>query len=188
MDDMADIAKMSTQFRYITTASCGHTHCLEDCVPQKKSKKDYPELYEACVKHLEQEEKKMSYDRNTNTSDTLKRSVMESALYSLGDAVDRKLSEKFGLRDLPHPKTVQEYENRLKAGEYVIERDRYSDYPKLRWRLPNTVEDKDGFTTAWSKFCAARDKVFLKAAVADLQEALKAVEDFRDTDVSVYYS
>ena len=164
-----------------------YKHYLEDCVPQKKSKKDYPELYEECVKSLEQKEKEMSYDRNANT-ETSKRNTMESSLYYLGDTVKTKLSEKFGLRDLPAPKTVQEYENRLKAGEYVIEKDRYSDYPRLRWRLPTTVEDNDGFNAAWRKFCDARDKVLLKIAVADLPEALKAVEDFRDTDISVYYS
>lgn len=166
-----------------------HTHCLEDCVPQKKSKKDYPALYtacKACVTHSEQEEKKMSYDRNT--SEDNKRRSLESYLYNHGDTVETKLSEKFGLRDLPHPKTVQEYENRLKAGEYVIEKDRYSDSPRLRWRLPTTVEDEDGLSAAWKKFRDARDKVLLKVAVADLQEALKAVEDFRDTDISVYYS
>lgn len=177
----------NTTQEYTITGIAAHTHSLEDCVPQKKSKKDYPELYKACVKLLEQEEKKMSYDRNTNP-ETLKRSTMESALYCLGDVVETKLSEKFGLRDLSHPKTVQEYENRLKAGEYVIEKDRYSDYPKLRWRLPTTVEDKDGFNAAWKKFSDTRDKVLLKVAVADLQEALKAVEDFRDTDASVYCS
>lgn len=169
-----------------TVNSPTHTHCLEDCIPQKKSKKDYPELYEACVKYLDQEEKKMSYDRNT--SEDNKRRSLEGYIYNHGDTVETKLSEKFGLRDLPAPKTVQEYVNRLKAGEYVIEKDRYSDSPKLRWRLPTTVEDLDGFNTAWDKFYAAREKVLLKVAVADLQEALKAVEDFRDTDVAVYYS
>lgn len=177
----------NTTQEYTITGIAAHTHCLEDCVPQKKSKKDYPELYEACVKHLEQEEKKMSYDRNTNT-ESQKRSALECALYQLGDAVDTKLSEKFGLRDLPYPKTTQEYENRLKAGEYVIDKDRYNELPRLRWRLPSTVEDKDGYNAACLKFHTARDKVMLKVAVADLQEALKAVEDLRDTDISVYYS
>ena len=175
----------NTTQEYTITGIAAHTHCLEDCVPQKKSKKDYPELVK--LWKVYQEEKKMSYDRNTNT-EAQKRSAMETVVYSLGNTVEKKLAQKFGLRDLPVPKTVQEYENRLKAGEYVIEKDRYSDYPKLRWRLPNTVEDQDGFTTAWDKFCNAREKVLLKVAVADLQEALKAVEDFRDTDISVYYS
>ena len=162
--------------------------CLEDCPPcPVRAECDKVTKQKGYNKTVTCEEKKMSYDRNNNT-ESQKRCAMESALYMLGDTVDKKLSEKFGLRDLPSPRTVQEFETRLKAGEYVIERDHYSDYPKLRWRLPNTVQDRDGYAEAWRKFTDARDKVLLKIAVADLPEALKAVEDLRDTDLSVYYS
>ena len=51
----------------------------------------------------------MNYDRNTNT-ETSKRNTMES-LCTTSETLSTKLSEKFGLRDLPYPKTVQVYEN-----------------------------------------------------------------------------
>lgn len=95
--------------------------------------------------------------------------------------LDRELEKKFGLRGDDRPKSFTEFQERIKAGKYVLD-DKHKkslywmDY--IEWRDPSITRDDDGYAKAEEAlkkaFTATEDEI----AVFGPEEGLASLRKF----------
>lgn len=127
---------------------------------------------------------------NVITADSIEsaqREAVRSTLRSAYDKVRSELKKQFGLVDDDAPRSPAELVKRIADGHYTIDKE-YVDYEGwgaesairyIRWRNPETVEDKAGYKAARAKLDEAYEDAKLKAVLLPVADLLQLVEDFK---------
>lgn len=159
-----------------------------------RSLASFPKIEEACnsTKNKKSEDTMCKpYNSNYNTATTVqlaldngtsenadKRAYLTSRLSRIYYAKDRELGMQFGLHDDAYPETAKELIERIKSGLYVLPKEDDDFGPTdIRWRDPNKIADRAGYTAASKLLAKEREKIQDQIVIADPADTLKALYD-----------
>ncbi len=119
--------------------------------------------------------------------ETSQRSIVRDTLRSAVEKLKMSLKREFGMIDDDAPKTPSELVKRIADGQYTIDKenadlemwDASGAARYIRWRNPETVEDKAGYKAARTELDEAYEDAKLKAALLPVADLIQLVEDFK---------
>jgi len=130
----------------------------------------------------EEKEKKMDTNQYTYSEAYMQREYLLRALRSASYQHERDSTNRFGLDDEDDPETGTEFVQRIKDGQYVIQKYDPEDPDSrdyIRWRDPAKVTDRAGHRTWMKKVKDLYEIAEAKIMTLSAAEGLAALNEFK---------